>query len=143
MVAPPRPPRKRLPRPKRAPRKPGPKPHVPTEQQRAEVRNMVSILGLGAAQIAKVIGVGEKALRQHYAPELELSRIRLHGAVGQTFVAKCLGGTGAEGDPRHWTKADTTALIWFTKTQMGWSERTEVDVTGGVELRLGRDFKDI
>jgi hypothetical protein len=142
MVAPPKPARKRPGRPRkpRPDRRRGGKPHIPTPESRSEVRTLAGIVGLPQPQIAMTLGISEVTLRKHYRIELDTAKIRMDAAVGQTYMAKCLGGFGQE---RRWQDADTTALIWYTKARMGWTDRTAIDLAGGVELRLGRDFKDI
>ena len=103
----------------------------------------MTILNLNHEQVAEVMGLNPKTLRKHYRNELAKVRPKRDIAVVQTFVAKCLGGTGTEGDPRDWRKADTKALIWYTKTQLGWREKSDIELGGQLTIKLGREFKDI
>jgi hypothetical protein len=133
---------------KRKPREhpPGPNgrpPHRPTPQLRQIVERMVTILGASHAQCAAVIGLSPTTLAKHYQPELRKAQLAVHSMVAQTYIAKVLGGTGAPGDPRDWKRADTAALIWYTKTQLGWTEAESDNDIGVRMLPLGRDFRDI
>ena len=130
-------------RPRRPRKPPGRPPHVPTKESRRFVGALVTILNLNHERVAAVMGLNPKTLRKHYRDELHRAKIEVDIAVGQTFVAKCLGGTGAPGDERNWRNADTKALIWYTKTQLGWREKSDVELSGDLTMRLGREFKDI
>ena len=130
-------------RPRRPRKPPGRPPHVPTKESRRFVGALVTILNLNHERVAAVMGLNPKTLRKHYRDELHRAKLEVDIAVGQTFIAKCLGGTGAEGDPRDWRKADTKALVWYTKTRMGWTDKTDRGIPGDVTIKLGPEYKDI
>jgi hypothetical protein len=130
-------------RPRRPRKPPGRPPHVPTEESRRFVGALVTTLNLNHEQVAAVMGLNAKTLRKHYRPELKEAKLKIDIAVHQTFVAKCLGGTGAKGDPHDWRKADTKALIWYTKARMGWTDKADVGISGDVTIKLGPEYKDI
>ena len=130
-------------RPRRPRKPPGRPPHVPTEESRRFVGSLVTVLNVTHRQVAEVMRLAVGTLRKHYREELDKAKLEIDIAVSETFIAKCLGGTGAEGDPRDWRKADTTALIWYTKARMGWTDKTDVELGGQLTIKLGRKFKDI
>jgi hypothetical protein len=128
---------------RRRPRKPpGRPPHVPTGESRRVVGALATTLNLNHEQVAAVMGLNAKTLRKHYRDELHMAKLKIDIAVHQTFVAKCLGGTGAKGDPHDWRKADTKAIIWYTKARMGWTDKTEAGISGDVTVKLGPEYPE-
>jgi hypothetical protein len=108
--------------PSRAKENPEKKPHVPTEELRRIVGRMVTHLGATHDQAAFVLGLSRNTLRKHYRAELGRAGITVACQIGQTYVAKCLGGIG---ENRDWRRADTAALIWFTKSRLGWTDQAD------------------
>lgn len=108
----------------------GRKPFVPTQEERRQVETM-SGYGLPVDQIAVSVrhGIDPETLRKHFSEELVRGKSRANAQVAQTLFSKVLAG-------------DTTAAIFWCKTQLRWSERHEVkaDVTmtdaGGARERL-------
>jgi hypothetical protein len=100
----------------------------------------VTILNLNHEQVAAVMGLNPKTLRKHYCDELHKAKIEVDIAVGETILAKCLGGLGRN---RDWQKADSNLLKFYAVTQLGWREKTDVELGGQLTFRLGPDFKDI
>lgn len=94
-------------------------PHVPTDAQRATVKAM-SAYGIPQHDIARVIGIHDESLRKHYRDELDLGVIEANAKIAETLF-------------RQATKeGNTTAAIWWTKSRMGWKEKTEVAHTDAV-----------
>lgn len=93
-------------------------PHVPTEENRKNVKNL-SGLGVTEEQIAKYIGIGRKTLDKYYSDDLELGRLEAN-----VTISKSLFQSAREGN--------TTAQIFWLKTRMGWREtnRIEQEITG-------------
>lgn len=90
--------------------------HQPSDEQRRLVES-TSGLGLPHEQIAALIGIDDKTLRKHYRKELDEGKAKASSQVAKTLYNKALAG-------------DTTALIWWTKSQMKWSETVKQEVTG-------------
>jgi predicted transcriptional regulator len=90
--------------------------HTPTDEQRRLV-DTTSGLGLPHEQIAALIGIDDKTLRKHYRKELDDGKAKANTQIAKTLYNKALAG-------------DTTALIWWTKSQMRWSETVKTEVTG-------------
>ena len=74
-------------------------------------------LGLPHEQIAILVGIDDKTLRKHYRIELDVGKAKANGQIAKTLFGKATGG-------------DTTALIWWTKTQMRWREVSSLEVSG-------------
>ena len=92
-------------------------PFVPTEQERKQVEAM-SGYGLPMEQIAILVrdGIHIDTLRAHFSNELVSGKAKANGQVGKTLFQKAMGG-------------DTTAMIWWTKTQMRWAETHRLEHT--------------
>jgi hypothetical protein len=93
-------------------------PFKPTAAERKLVEQMTAC-GIPQESLCLVVrdGIDEKTLRKHFRRELDTSATKANAKVAQTLFGKAMGG-------------DTTALIWWTKTRMKWSERQEVEHTG-------------
>jgi predicted transcriptional regulator len=91
-------------------------PHEPTEQTR-KLAESSSGLGLPHESIACLIGIDDKTLRKYYRSELDMGKAKANGQIAKTLYSKATAG-------------DTTALIWWTKTQMRWSETVKQEITG-------------
>ena len=90
--------------------------HIPTDEQRRLVES-TSGLGLPHESIAALVGIDDKTLRKHYRKELDEGKAKANSQIAKTLYSKALAG-------------DTTALIWWTKSQMRWSETVKQELTG-------------
>lgn len=90
--------------------------HQPTDETRRMVES-TSGLGLPHEQIAILVGIDDKTLRKYYRTELNLGKAKANGQIAKTLFSKATSG-------------DTTALIWWTKTQMRWAETVKQEITG-------------
>jgi hypothetical protein len=90
--------------------------HKPTNETRKLVES-TSGLGLPHEQIGILVGIDDKTLRKYYRTELDLGKAKANGQIAKTLFTKATSG-------------DTTALIWWTKTQMRWAETVKQEITG-------------
>jgi hypothetical protein len=90
--------------------------HKPTDESRRMVES-TSGLGLPHEQIAILVGIDDKTLRKYYRTELDMGKAKANGQIAKTLFSKATSG-------------DTTALIWWTKTQMRWAETVKQEITG-------------
>jgi len=90
----------------------------PTDAERKQVEAM-SGYGLPIEQIAVLVrdGIDTDTLRKHFATELLSGKAKANGQVGKTLFQKVMAG-------------DTTAAIWWSKTQMRWAETQKHELTG-------------
>jgi hypothetical protein len=95
-------------------------PHKPTPDLRRQVES-ASGFGLPQEQIAALIGIDPKTLRKYYEAEMEQGKAKANAQVGQSLFKKAVGG-------------DTAAAIWWTKSQMRWSETNKVIHGGNVAM---------
>jgi hypothetical protein len=91
---------------------------VPTDAERKQVEAL-SGYGLPLEQIAVLVreGIDADTLRKHFATELVSGKAKANGQVGKTLFQKVMAG-------------DTTAAIWWSKTQMRWAETQKHELTG-------------
>jgi hypothetical protein len=89
----------------------------PTEHERIQVAAMAGY-GLPHTHIAALIrnGIDDDTLRKWFSSELEQGKAKANLKIGQTLFQKAVNG-------------DTTAAIWWSKTQMGWRESVRLDHT--------------
>jgi hypothetical protein len=57
---------------------------------------LVTILNLNHEQVAAVMDLNPKTLRKHYCDALHKAKLEVDIAVGETILAKCLGGVGKD-----------------------------------------------
>jgi hypothetical protein len=90
----------------------------PTAAERKQVEAL-SGYGLPIEQIAVLVrdGIHIDTLRAHFATELVSGKAKANGQVGKTLFSKVMAG-------------DTTAAIWWSKTQMRWAETQKHELTG-------------
>ncbi len=104
----------------------GRKRHAPTSESRKTAES-ASGLGLPQAQICSLIGdIDEKTLRKHYRKELSDGKAKANGQVVKSLYSSATSG-------------DTTAAIWWTKTQLGWKDTSRVElggIPGGVPIAI-------
>ena len=86
---------------------------VPTADERKNVETL-SGYGLPIDQIAVLVrdGISVDTLRAHFEAELKSGKAKANGQIAQTLFQKAMSGS-------------ETAMIWWTKAQMRWSERHE------------------
>ena len=91
--------------------------HEVTDKTREIVRSS-SGLGLPQDQICALVGhIDPKTLRKHYEIELALGKAQASAQIAKTLFNKAKDG-------------DTTAMIWWTKAQMRWSETQKQEISG-------------
>jgi hypothetical protein len=116
----------------------GRKPHQPDDRLRGLVK-WLRIAGYREDQVAEAMSLDPKTLRKHYREELDNAKARTDAMVASSIVMNAVGG------PKHeWQKANMTAAIWYTKTQMGWREpKQEVEHSGAVGVYDPGKLKDL
>lgn len=75
-------------------------------------------VGVPILDIAKACGMSENTLRKLYLPEIEKAGIEATAQVAGKLFQECMGG-------------NVTAMIFWMKVRGKWSEKSEVEVTGG------------
>ena len=100
----------------------------PTIAERKQVEAL-SGYGLPIEQIGALVrdGIHIDTLRAHFSSELVSGKSKANAQVGKTLFQKVMAG-------------DTTAAIWWSKTQMRWAETQKHELTGadGVPLEFAK-----
>lgn len=99
-------------------------PMVFTSEERRQVEALAG-LGLPIRDIAMLVrdGINFKTLTEHFPVELERGVAKANARVSQTLFEKATKGK------------DTTAMIWWTKSRMRWSERHEITGADGGAIK--------
>lgn len=89
-------------------------PFVPTDADRKQVEAL-SGYGLPVHQIAALIqgGISVDVLYDHFREEMVSGKAKANSQVAQTLFKKAMSG-------------DTAAAIWWSKSQLRWTERHEI-----------------
>lgn len=87
--------------------------HEPNDVQRNTVM-MHTLLGTPKQQIAKLIGIALPTLKKQYKEELELGQSKANATVAGKLYNKAVNSN------------DTTAQIFWLKTQAGWNEQQNI-----------------
>lgn len=97
--------------------------HKPTEETRKLVESL-SGCGLPHEQIGCLVaeGITPDTLVKYYSKELDAGKAKASAKIGRTLFQKAT------------EDRDTTALIWWTKTQMRWKGVEGVEHSGAVEV---------
>jgi hypothetical protein len=90
----------------------------PTDDERKLVEQMTAC-GIPQESQCLVIrdGIDDKTLRKHFRRELDTAATKANTKVAGTLFNKAVGG-------------DTAAMIWWSKTRMGWKETNVQENTG-------------
>lgn len=108
----------------------GRKPFEPTDAERRQVEAMAGY-GLPHMHIAVLIrdGINVDTLREHFSIELTAGKAKANAKVGQTLFQKATSG-------------DTTAAIWWSKTQMGWKDNLQLSGDPDAPLRTVIEWQE-
>ena len=92
------------------------KPHKPTDATRQLV-SLHATIGTRQEVIADIIGgIDVKTLRKYYREELDQAKAKANATIGGALFNKAKNG-------------DTAAQIFWMKTQAGWREKQDIDLT--------------
>jgi len=90
-------------------------PHEPTKATR-ELVQLHTMVGTTQEALASIIGIDPKTLRKYYRDELDLAKAKANATIGGALFNKAKSG-------------DTTAMIFWMKTQAGWKETSVNEIT--------------
>ena len=101
----------------------GRNPFEPNDKDREMVEKLAN-WGVAEHHIAPLIGDGinTTTLRKYFMTELERGRAKASAGIGQTLFQKAMAG-------------DVASLIWWTKTQMRWTEAPrQIELSGNISI---------
>lgn len=89
------------------------------ELPEAEIKTLESMAAVGVTleQMAKIHGVSQETLSNRYGDRIGAARCKAVASVGGALYRKAMAGNVA-------------CMIFYLKTQGGWREKTELEVTG-------------
>ena len=96
---------------------------VPSDKDREMVEKLAN-WGVAEHHIAPLIGDGinTTTLRKYFMTELERGRAKASAGIGQTLYQKAMSG-------------DVASLIWWTKTQMRWTEAPrQIELSANISI---------
>ena len=95
---------------------------MPTDEDRKMVEAL-SGYGLTYTNISALVqgGIDEETLSKWYKDELLRGKAKANANVGKNLYQKAISD-------------DTTAAIWWSKTQMGWRGESRVEFDGKIEV---------
>jgi hypothetical protein len=96
---------------------------VPTDADRKQVEAL-SGYGLPVHQIAALIqgGISLETLYEHFREEMVSGKAKANSQIAQTLFKKAMAG-------------DTAAAIWWSKSQLRWTERHEITGENGGPIK--------
>lgn len=95
--------------------------HEPTKETRQTVQQHTTI-GTRQEDVARILGIDSKTLRKYYRDELDLAKCKANATIGGALFNKAKAG-------------DTSAMIFWMKTQAGWRETNNLDVDVTIRRR--------
>lgn len=98
-----------------------PKAHQPTAEQRGMVKGYVAC-GTPQEDVAKILGIDPKTLREHYRDELDLSMAKANAMVAQNLFKIATAPAGG--------RETVTAAIFWLKTKAGFKETDRHELVG-------------
>ena len=96
--------------------------YIPNEEHRT-LASQMSAVGCTQEQISKVIGISVDTLAKHYLADMDAARSKANAKVAQTLYQKAI-------------KGDTVCMIFWLKCQARWTERTEIEHSGGLVVNV-------
>lgn len=95
----------------------GAKGYTFTDIERAQVEKMAG-LGVPLHQIGSLIreGIDKDTVIKHFRKELDNGKAKINAKIGLTLYQQAMAG-------------NTSAAIWWTKSQMGWRDQSRIDIT--------------
>lgn len=92
-------------------------PFKPTKDERVNVEMMAGF-GVPHEQIASTVrgGIDAETLKKHFKQELIEGKAKASTQVGRSLFQKAVDG-------------DTSAAIWWSKSQMKWTGEQKIDLT--------------
>ena len=77
----------------------------------------LTIAGVPQKLVSKILKISEPTLRKHYRDELDTSKAKANAVISQSLFKLAREG-------------NVTAQIFWLKTQAGWKETNQVELTG-------------
>ena len=86
----------------------------------------MALAGFPVKQIAAALKISLQTINDHYSYELEHGRTNIMAEVVGSLAQRAVAGSD-------------TAAIWLTKTRLGWSEKSQLDINANIEMTVQRN----
>ena len=86
----------------------------------------MSLAGYSQADVCKLMRLSAETIQQHYHDEMVYGRQKAMAEVVGSLAQRAVAGSD-------------TAAIWLTKTRLGWSEKSQLDVNANVQMTVQRN----
>lgn len=86
----------------------------------------MSLAGFSQADVARLMKISPETIHQHYHDEMVYGRQKVMAEVVGSLAQRAVAGSD-------------TAAIWLTKTRLGWSEKSQIDLNANVEMTVHRN----
>ena len=109
-------------------------PRVLTDLEIEQIEKLAAYLSV--EQVADFIGVGRTTFYEIMERQPEVSvrykagRAKVVGVIAQSLISKARDG-------------DTASMVFYLKTQAGWKEKSEVEVTGAIGITIFDNEQDL
>lgn len=109
----------------------GQQPFEATDEQRSKVKMLVAV-GTPQEIIAQMLGFSVDTLTRHFRHELDIGKAEANARIAGVLFNKAM-------------KGDTTAAIFWMKTQGRWSEKVDMQHSGpdGGAIPIGVTLDDV
>lgn len=88
----------------------------PTDDKRLLVKELSGV-GIKQEQIASILKISDDTLRKYFKEELELGIADAHANMARAIYKKAINGS-------------EKLMMYYGNCQMGWSEKSKVEITG-------------
>lgn len=86
----------------------------------------MSLAGYSQADVAKLMRISPETIHEHYHDEMVFGRQKAMAEVVGSLAQRAVAGSD-------------TAAIWLTKTRLGWSEKSQLDINANVQMTVQRN----
>jgi hypothetical protein len=100
------------------PKHPGGRPPIGRDERIAQVVQLHTLVGTPQPTLAKILGMATETMSKYYRDELDTAKAQANAQIAGRLYKKAMDG-------------DTTAMIFWLKTQAKWRETIDISNDDG------------
>ena len=100
------------------PKHPGGRPPIGRDERIAQVVQLHTLVGTPQPTLAKILGMSTETMSKYYREELDTAKAQANAMIAGRLYKKAMDG-------------DTTAMIFWLKTQARWRETIDISNEDG------------
>lgn len=100
------------------PKHPGGRPPIGRSEEIAKAVQLHTLVGTPQPTLAKILGMSTETMTKYYREELDTAKAQANASIAGRLYKKAMDG-------------DTTAMIFWLKTQARWTERIDISNEDG------------